>query len=350
MRFGVREIANVVFKAKTTQRIGTATFVAGQPVLYIDSATASELSGESTTVYAQGGRGNVRLISWTGEKTLTFTVTDALLSPIGFSILSGAGLIKGTSSEEVHVHLADYAVIEADMSINLEKLLGKNDKIDETAPIFVTTAADGSIVGRIIKATVDSDKKKLVVSGFMDSASDKPAAGDQVFVDFYTTKPSSSISEIQIDANDLSGNFYVEGETLFRRESDGVDMPAIITLPNVKIQSSFTFSMSPTGDPSTFDFTMDALAGYTYFNKTKKVMCVIQIVEDAEGSTEELETVMKHEENGRTFYDGLILEPEDTDPGIEHNYYVDGEETTYKATAVYNDVLNDSVIGNDPKN
>jgi hypothetical protein len=54
MRFGVREIANVVFKAKSDQKIGNTTFVAGQPVLYIDSATASTLEGAATTVYAQG--------------------------------------------------------------------------------------------------------------------------------------------------------------------------------------------------------------------------------------------------------------------------------------------------------
>ena len=105
MKFGVREICDVVFKAKARQKIGSHTFEAGQPVLYIDTATTSTLEGAATTVYAQGGRGNSRLIAWEGEKTLTFTVEDALLSPIGFSILSGAGLFNGsTKTSLVHVH------------------------------------------------------------------------------------------------------------------------------------------------------------------------------------------------------------------------------------------------------
>ena len=108
MKFGVREIANVVFKAKADTRIGSSTFKAGQPVLYIDSATTSTIEGAATTVYAQGGRGNTRLIAWEGEKTLTFTVEDALLSPIGFSILSGAGLFKD-EDKEVHVHTTSQA-------------------------------------------------------------------------------------------------------------------------------------------------------------------------------------------------------------------------------------------------
>ena len=76
MKFGVREICNVVFKAKATTKIGTTTFLKGQPVLYIDTAKTSTLEGAATTVYATGGRVNARLIAWEGEKTLTFTVEN----------------------------------------------------------------------------------------------------------------------------------------------------------------------------------------------------------------------------------------------------------------------------------
>jgi len=66
MKFGVREIVNVVFRAKNDQKIGNATFRQGQPVFYLDSAKTSTLEGAATTVYATGGRGNTRLISWEG--------------------------------------------------------------------------------------------------------------------------------------------------------------------------------------------------------------------------------------------------------------------------------------------
>ena len=118
-----------------------------------------------------------------------------------------------------------------------------------------------------------------------------------VMVDYYVVKKSANISEIQIDAENFAGYYYVEADTLFRRQSDGVDMPANITLPNVKIQSNFTFSMASTGDPSTFTFTMDAFPGYTYFDNKKKVLCVIQVVEDVTGSTTKWDTVMPHTEN-----------------------------------------------------
>ena len=57
MKFGVREICDVVFKAKADTKIGNTTFKKGQPVLYIDTAKTSTVEGAATTVYATGGKG-----------------------------------------------------------------------------------------------------------------------------------------------------------------------------------------------------------------------------------------------------------------------------------------------------
>ena len=289
MKFGVREICDVVFKAKDDVKIGSSEFKKGQPVLYIDSAKTSTIEGAATTVYAQGGKGNTRLIAWEGEKTLTFTVEDALLSPIGFAVLSGAGLIKGQESELVHVHQTATALVGENGEIDLTDALAATEKIDKTAPVFAVVAEeDGSITGTVITGlTVDTDGKKLTGG--------TSAKGKTVFVDFYVTKSSAKVNELQIDAANFAGYYYVEASTLFRRQSDGVDMPASITLPNVKIQSNFTFTMASTGDPSTFTFTMDAFPGYTMFDKTKKVLCVMQVVEDGEEDAAQSASVMKHE-------------------------------------------------------
>ena len=296
MKFGSREICNVVFRAKAATRIGNQTFVKGQPVLYIDSAKTSTVEGAATTVYAQGGRGNTRLIAWEGEKTLTFTVEDALLSPISFAMLSGAGLFKGKDGEEtVHVHMTTYAQVD-NAEIDLTDALGVNDKICKTAPIYVMkTETDGSITGELVPVKLDEGGKKLVPQ---EGASfDKSVIGTTVMVDYYILKSGTTVSELIIDAENFAGYYYVEADTLFKRQGDGGNMPANLTLPNVKIQSNFTFSMAATGDPSTFTFTMDAMPGYTYFNKTKKVLCVIQIIEDSEESTKPTESVMTHNES-----------------------------------------------------
>ena len=303
MKFGVREICNVVFKAKSDVIIGNKLFKKGQPVLYIDSAKTSTVEGAATTVYATGGRGNTRLIAWEGEKTLTFTVEDALLSPIGFSILSGAGLFGQTSLGTVpmvHVHTTSLTTVSSEsgtLTVDLTEALGANENIDTTAPIFIAKAEDdGSLTGDIVDPA-DEDAGFTITDGkkITGLKTTSVAAGDIVFIDYYIAKAEAKVTEMQIDAEHFAGYYYVEADTLFRRQSDGVDLAANLTFPNVKIQSNFTFTMASSGDPSTFTFTMDAFPGYTLFDKTKQVLCVMQVIEP--NSAEDLKagtSVMGH--------------------------------------------------------
>ena len=290
MQFGIREICDVVFKAKNSGYLNKSKklypYVAGQPVLYIDSAKTSTMEGAATTVYAQGGRGNSRLLTWEGEKTLTFTVEDALLSEIGFAILSGAQLINAgdkygpTGSETTHkvqVHVTAQAEVGVNGEIDLTDSLGSDETINHKAPIFVMSMSQGSIGKKISVNQVSVGATSLTVTG------DDAKAGDIVFVDFYVEK-SKGVTEMTIDAENFAGYYYVEASTLFKRQSDGKDLPAELIFPNVKIQSNFTFSMAATGDPSTFTFTMDAMPGYTRFDKSKKVLCAMNIINDSVAS------------------------------------------------------------------
>ena len=293
MKFGVREICNVVFRAKDAMKIGSASFKKGQPVLFMDSAKTSTLESAATSVYAQGGRGNTRLVTWEGEKTLTFTVEDALLSPVSFAMLSGAGVVKGTASDgkKVHVHMTTTTTVGDAGKVDLTGALATGDTICKTAPIFVMEVEkdDGSLTGTIFEAEIGSDSKSLTITG-----ETVPDAATPIMVDYYVLKDAAKVTELQVDAEKFAGYFYVEADTLFRAQKDGKDYPANITLPKVKMQSTWTFSMASTGDPSTFTFTMDAMPGYTYFDQTKKVLCVIQVIEDSSSSEADAVSVMGH--------------------------------------------------------
>ena len=107
-----------------------------------------------------------------------------------------------------------------------------------------------------------------------------------VLVDYYVTRTTGA-QQIEITPDKFGGNYYLEASTLFR-DTNGVDMPAEFIIPNCKIQSNFTFTMASSGDPSAFTFTMDAFPDYTRFDRTKKVLAVIQIVSDSINKEDEL--------------------------------------------------------------
>ena len=282
MKFGIREICDVVLRAKDDVKIGNQHFSADEPVIYFDSAKTSSVEGAATTVYATGGRGNSRLIAWEGEKTVTFTMEDALLSPLGFSILSGAGLIDASMSKPIYVHttLKTRATVSSgkQISINLKTAMGDNLKSTQgqdiaDKPAYAFIMEKGEIKTRLQPATPSSGTVVFTV--------DEPYQENDevtVLVDFYV-KASSGAYEMDITPDKFGGYYYLEASTLFRRQDTGKDMAATFIIPKVKIQSNFTFSMASSGDPSTFTFTMDAFPDYTKFDKTKEVLFVLQIIE-----------------------------------------------------------------------
>lgn len=303
MKFGVREICDVVLRAKAKMQLGNRTFYKNEPVLYFDTLKTSSLEGAATTVYATGGRGNARLIAWEGERTLTFNMEDALLSPESFAILSGAGLVEATEAAPIYVHTTSQVEVNTANKIELPVIAcWITNGVDENGdPIPKATGTDaakyahasadifcmvldgaGEIeVEPCIPAEVEYADGKTIIT-----CKEAAEVGSVVLVDYYVKKVGNA-KMIEITADKFAGNYYLEASTLFRRESDGVDMPAEFIIPNGKIQSNFNFAMAASGDPSTFSFVMDAFPDYTKFDKTKKVLAAIQIITDESDEVED---------------------------------------------------------------
>lgn len=231
---------------------------------------------------------------------------DALISPESLSILTGAGLVEATGDKPMYVHTTSTIEVETANTINITLdedvhiawnggRTGKNTKEEDTtvdgtnvikhaeADIFCMTLDDnGNVVGApCVPASVTATGNKVTIT-----CKSAEKVGSVVLVDYYVEK-KSNVKQLEITADKFAGNYYLEGSTLFRDEATGVDLPAEFIIPNGKIQSNFTFSMASSGDPSVFDFVMDAFPGYTKFDKTKKVLATIQIIEDAVATTDE---------------------------------------------------------------
>ena len=402
MKYGIREICDVVLKAKANQKIGNKIFYKDEPVLYFDTLKTSTLEGAATTVYAQGGRGNSRLVAWEGERTVTFTMEDALISPTGFAILSGAGLVEANENNKIKVHKTENAkiteidkinqVVKVELNgeawgdyvgnelignsmtgftfqnskeisivfeINSENLtkddyftykvllegeeqqpfwanieiisggqvvtskilnsLGENkyevvykypinqsdtypdsqfeyvcnneilekfDNVIVTAKDKKVYKADNVYVVLLQNGGVISEPyipKRIINGNILELDANKDdlsmvSLGEIVKVDYYT-EVASGTQQIEITPDKFGGNYYLEAATLFRTQ-DGIDVPANFIIPNCKIQSNFTFTMASSGDPSTFTFIMDAFPDYLRFDKSKKVLAAIQLIND----------------------------------------------------------------------
>ena len=336
MKFGVREICDVVLRAKTAMKVGGKQFYKNEPVLYFDTLTTSSLEGSATTSYAQGGKGHTRLMAWEGERTLTFNMTDALISPESFSVLSVAD-IYDAADIKMYVHTTTRAEVASDAwKVRVPGLacwshkaslaaVGSGQSSVPTTPtevsaqgvktehptnagedfyssgadIFIMNLSNGEISGEpAIPNELSGSTYPLQYildengESWTDILCYGMVKGGTVLVDYYVKQ--SKGKQIEITPDKFGGYFYLEASTLFRDEATGKDMPAEFVIPNCKIQSNFTFSMSSTGDPSTFDFVLDAFPDYTKFDQTKKVLAVVQVVEDTNAGAEGAEPQRAH--------------------------------------------------------
>lgn len=322
MKFGVREICDVVLKKKAPGAFGNLYLDKGMPVIKFDTLKTSSLEGTAATVYAQGGKGNPRLVAWEGDRTVTFTMEDALISPESFSVLSGAGFMDATADSKLYVHATEQVEIKENGVIKLSKqpssgngegemyimVMTQDGAVDtyylpmqisaEDMAQELTLLGDGGVLTKW-KTAYDTNHASLIAAGVAKNAvipstaseterwgadqtlkiSDPLAVGRVVYVDYYV-EAEKGVKQIDIEAGKFGGSYYLEASTLWRDQATGEDYPAEFIIPNCKVQSNFTFTMAPTGDPSTFTFTMDAFPDYTKFDKTKKVIAALQIVED----------------------------------------------------------------------
>ena len=311
MKFGVRECCDVVLRAKGTQKVGNKIFYKHEPVIYFDTLKTTSFEGSATTVYAQGGRGNARLMSWDGERALTWTMEDALISPVGMMILTGAGLIESGEETPIFVHTTEQIQLPSDFKVNSDGTTSEIElsyepydstydanvgfgedyiyimRLDDNGDIatepFIGTKKEGKKIQIKDRARLDENGNKWDYHGL--NAADKVShttrhlrAGDVILVDYYRAETAlGAVKEINITPDKFGGSYYLEASTLFRNE-DGIDMPAEFIIPNCRIQSNFTFTMASTGDPSSFTFTLDCFPDYTRWNKKEKVLAAIQVI------------------------------------------------------------------------
>ena len=304
MKFGVREICDVVLKKKAAGWFGKTYLDAGMPVIYFDTLKTSTLEGAATTVYAQGGKGNPRLVAWEGDRTVTFTMEDALISPQSFSVLSGAGLMDASAEKPIFVHATEQVAVDKDGAIVLDKVPATATDSSYVESYVMLMNADGSINTDMppvkVELVADETTKKVTgikevlntaLTAYNTAHADVPGFEQKtlketdvvqdsiLYVDYYV-KAAEGVKQIDIEAGKFGGSYYLEASTLFRDQATGDDYAAEFIIPNCKVQSNFTFTMAPSGDPSTFTFTMDAFPDYTKFDRTKKVIAALQIVED----------------------------------------------------------------------
>jgi hypothetical protein len=280
MKFGIREITNIVFRTVAdSQKFGDLTIAkANTPVALFDSAKTSTVESTVATVYAQGGRGNPRLLAWDGDRVVTFKFEDVIMNKRAVSMLSGANTANSATTK---LHLVENSTFitsnAAGATIFVSLDIPSGASFYTGTNIFYIDYADQEGTPTKLSWTTGIPTTSLFnvsASGLTFNTTLATTSTNAYLIDYYVSGQGTNFT---VEAGKFAGYYIIEANTLFRG-LDGIDYPAQFTIPRGKLKSNFTFTMSPTGDPSTFTFEVDALPGTTKLI-SKPVLFQLDIVD-----------------------------------------------------------------------
>ena len=224
-RYGIKEVADVTFYT-----IDETTGGPLAPVLYLDSLKVSTIEQTAETVYAQGGKGNPRLIGWDFGKEITLSLEDALFSPKSMAIMFGDGKVYDATS----------------IKKTITFVCKKDDEENVIAPKW--SDAKGN------EHTVDLDAATITDAN--GSKATNLEAGVKYFATFDVAIDGQ---RIEIGPNTFPETYYITGDTYARSEVDGTDDYFQFIVYKGKVTSENTITMEAEGDPSVFNMNVDVL-------------------------------------------------------------------------------------------
>ena len=194
--------ANTKFGAKEVMDCTLYDMATGKPVIFFDTLKTSEIEVTNDTVFAQGGKGNSKLITWELNKEAKLTIEDALISPKSLELVTGMATKTGTQAinmrqatvyDEKGVDQGSTYPLTGSATGAINLAFAPNET---AANILVYEAEDdcgtpldmsgASLAGKVL--TVDSAKNKKVVV-------------------YYTYQSSDTTETYTVDATKFSGTY-----------------------------------------------------------------------------------------------------------------------------------------------
>lgn len=221
--FANREVADLMFVEYATKK----------PFMNFDLANTTGYDLEGDTVFAYGGQGHPKRVSFSGNRSGTFRVETQMQTMKLYQMITGA-----------------------DVTTEVNFLQREVVKATEEGKVTVTKAPiDGSV-----NVYAVNDDCGATLEGVSVSGSEVSATGinsDSEYIVYYLTK-LSNVQRLNISTRSFPKAFTIYGETYEKTEDDEIVPYKMIAYKAVP-QSQFSVDFSNDGDPASLSITFDLL-------------------------------------------------------------------------------------------
>lgn len=262
--FGIKELYEVVLKAKTDMTFGDRRLEAGEPVLYFEKINMAAVNEKSNVIMARGGWANMPRVIWEDRSEVSFSLSEGVLSSISFSILLNTKMMAAPTQENpLFIPKREGPMwLEQDKYMDLE-YEPADFLTDRKHKAFIyeydRDVGQQKYYGTRVGWQADSGLYRIEVHGTNKENLDlAPDPLKQYIIDYYYQYNKEALI-YTLKKERFNGLFTLEGKFYAKDENEGINYTNLIYMPKVRVVSDINLRLGERANPTVGNFTMIGL-------------------------------------------------------------------------------------------
>ena len=281
--YGMKQLYEVVLKAKYPMHIGSRYVEADQPVLYFENINISLLSQRNNPIMARGGWANLPQVIWEDRSEVTFTLSEGVLSSVGLGILFSANIAEKKEKQPLLVRRRE-GPFQLDNGCIVLKDWPVETKVKKT---FIYQYANDVIQKKVYgqrvhghKDPFDETKEVPCIKIYEDKECHTQASEDYEYVIEYYYEYSQGALIYRIQKQRFNGLFSLEGKFYSKDENEGINYTNLIYMPKVRVVSDINLRLGEKADPTMSVFNIIGMPETMGANRSGLIMQVTRLNSD----------------------------------------------------------------------
>lgn len=282
--FGVKELYEVMLKAKVPMQFGSRHLEEGEPVLYFEKVNMAMFTEQSSPIMARGGWANLPHVIWEDRSEVQFSLTEGVMSKISMGILFSANVTDKPYGESILVPRREGPYdLDSDHQLFLDNWPVGVDRKKTFIYEYTRDVAQKKVYGKRIHGKMDPFDPTLerpCVQVYEDKELTKLAdSTKQYIVDYYYEYENEALI-YNIQKERFNGLFTLEGKFYTKDENDGINYTNLIYMPKVRVMSDISLRLGERADPTVAVFNIIGMPENTISNKKGLILEVTSLSND----------------------------------------------------------------------
>ena len=282
--FGVKELYEVVLRARTPFTFGSRYIEAGEPVIYFTNIRIATLREQRSPIMARGGWANLPHVIWEDSSGVEFTLTEGVMSSVSMGMLLSAAAATPEANEPLLIYKTEGPFeLNDEHQLFLEHWPVARDKKKTFIFKYERDVPQYKVYGKRIPGKVDpfdTKKDRPCIEVYEDRELQQLADLDKKYIVDYYYEYNDDALIYTVQKERFNGLFTLEGKFYSKDENEGLDYTNIIYMPKVRVVSDINLRLGERADPATSVFNIIGMPENVVGNGKNVIMKITRLNKD----------------------------------------------------------------------